>query len=71
MRISIPNVIIPHASTVQPVISTSKATERLLEFLSPSTGIAVLTGAGVSIDSGIRAYRGEHGRYLNPNYKSV
>jgi hypothetical protein len=31
----------------------------------------VLTGAGVSVDSGVKAYRGKDGRYMNPDYKCV
>jgi len=31
----------------------------------------LITGAGVSVDSGVRAYRGHNGRYLNPNYKPI
>jgi hypothetical protein len=32
-------------------------------------GTVLITGAGVSVDSGIRAYRGKEGHYSNPNYK--
>lgn len=31
-------------------------------------GTVLITGAGVSVDSGIRAYRGKEGHYSNPNY---
>ena len=41
---------------------------RVAEFLAPGN-VATVTGAGVSVDSGIRAYRGSKGIYLNPNYK--
>lgn len=34
-------------------------------------GTVLITGAGVSVDSGIRAYRGKEGHYSNPNYKWV
>jgi len=30
-----------------------------------------LTGAGVSVDSGLKAYRGKDGRYMNPDYKPI
>jgi NAD-dependent deacetylase sirtuin 4 len=49
-------------------IPPSEAIERVARFLAPGN-VTVLTGAGVSVDSGIRAYRGRDGRYLNPNYK--
>lgn len=32
-------------------------------------GTLIVTGAGVSVDSGIRAYRGKEGAYMNPNYQ--
>ena len=70
MRISIPSI--PSNGTYTPVLlPTTQIIQRLIEFLGASTGAAVLTGAGVSVDSGIRAYRGDHGRYINPNYKLV
>ncbi|EGN96840.1 hypothetical protein SERLA73DRAFT_58639 [Serpula lacrymans var. lacrymans S7.3] len=67
MRISIPTI--PHmvsASNAQ-IISPAAAVERIANFLAPGN-VTVLTGAGVSVDSGIRAYRGKDGRYMNPNY---
>lgn len=69
MRISIPTIpksvvsSIPTKAYTQPA-----AVERIATFLAPGNA-AVLTGAGVSVDSGIRAYRGKDGRYMNPNYK--
>jgi NAD-dependent deacetylase sirtuin 4 len=45
-----------------------EAIRRLADFIGHGN-VTVLTGAGVSVDSGIRAYRGEDGRYMNPNYK--
>ena len=70
MRLSVPGI--PHAilnTKPSPSIqSLAEATEALAEFIK-SGNIAALTGAGVSVDSGIRAYRGEDGRYMNPNYK--
>jgi NAD+-dependent protein deacetylase sirtuin 4 len=69
MRISVPHL--PHAllgrPPVQPV-PTAEAIERITAFLKPGN-VAVLTGAGVSVDSGIKAYRGKDGRYMNPDYK--
>ncbi|PCH36333.1 DHS-like NAD/FAD-binding domain-containing protein [Wolfiporia cocos MD-104 SS10] len=72
MRISVPTIpdaLLRTASASQ-TISPRAAAERVAEFLAPGN-VAVLTGAGVSVDSGIRAYRGAKGRYLNPNYKPI
>jgi NAD-dependent deacetylase sirtuin 4 len=68
MRINIPNITI-NAAYTPTLLPAAQTIQRLVEFLGASTGTAVLTGAGVSVDSGIRAYRGDHGRYINPNYK--
>ena len=70
MRISVPTIptsLISNASSSK-TISLSAAVARIAEFLAPGN-VAVISGAGVSVDSGIRAYRGAKGRYLNPNYK--
>jgi NAD-dependent protein deacetylase/lipoamidase sirtuin 4 len=69
MRVSIPNI--PSAllnASKAPEISLDFAIDRVATFLSLGHAVA-LTGAGVSVDSGIRAYRGKDGRYMNPNYK--
>ena len=70
MRVSVPTI--PHV--VSPAqtnpISTAAAIERIASFLA-SGSVTLLTGAGVSVDSGIRAYRGKDGRYMNPNYRCV
>lgn len=70
MRVSIPTIpaALLRSSTSTQTISPAAAAERVAEFLAPGN-VTVLTGAGVSVDSGIRAYRGSKGRYLNPNYK--
>jgi len=70
MRVSVPGIpqAILDAKHHLSIKSISEATERLVEFIGGSN-VALLTGAGVSVDSGIRAYRGEDGRYMNPNYK--
>jgi len=71
MRVSVPGI--PQAIlNAKPSLSISlaEATEILADFIK-SGNIAVLTGAGVSVDSGIRAYRGEDGRYMNPDYKCL
>ena len=67
MRISVPNILI-RSGAITPQISPASAIERIVAFLQPGN-VAALTGAGVSVDSGIRAYRGRDGRYMNPNYK--
>ena len=70
MRVSLPTI--PHV--VSPAqtnpISPAAAVERIASFLA-SGNVSLLTGAGVSVDSGIRAYRGKDGRYMNPNYRRV
>jgi NAD+-dependent protein deacetylase sirtuin 4 len=72
MRVSVPGLpqtILSAHSTTKP-ISVAEATHRLTDFISRGN-VALLTGAGVSVDSGIRAYRGDDGRYMNPSYKLV
>jgi len=72
MRIRVPDI--PHAilstSFAPPQISPAEAIDRIAAFLELGN-VAVLTGAGASVDSGIRAYRGRDGRYMNPNYKCL
>ncbi|TFY69331.1 hypothetical protein EVG20_g3189 [Dentipellis fragilis] len=70
MRVSVPTI--PHAlsPSLQPRISPAEAVDRIAEFLAPGN-VALLTGAGVSVDSGVKAYRGKDGRYMNPNYKPI
>ncbi|EPT03010.1 hypothetical protein FOMPIDRAFT_1028993 [Fomitopsis schrenkii] len=72
MRVSVPNIpeaILRAANAAQArAILPAEAVDRIASFLSPGN-VAVVTGAGVSVDSGIRAYRGSKGRYLNPNYQ--
>jgi len=70
MRVSIPGLpkAILSAKSSALDITPAEAIIRLAEFLG-SGNVTVLTGAGVSVDSGIRAYRGNDGRYMNPNYK--
>lgn len=67
MRVSVPTI--PHTVVSSGVpIPPAEAIERISTFLRPGN-VAVLTGAGVSVDSGVKAYRGKDGRYMNPNYK--
>ncbi|KAH7890861.1 DHS-like NAD/FAD-binding domain-containing protein [Phlebopus sp. FC_14] len=70
MRVSVPTI--PHVVTAKSAstISPAAAVERIANFLA-SGNVTLLTGAGVSVDSGIKAYRGKDGRYMNPNYKCV
>jgi NAD+-dependent protein deacetylase sirtuin 4 len=71
MRISVPTIPVLSVPSNVPRISRERAIERLAGFLAGSGGTTLLTGAGVSVDSGVRAYRGKDGRYMNPNYKCV
>lgn len=72
VRISIPTLpptphVPPSALTLLP---TRLAAAHLASFLDEGQGrTLMITGAGVSVDSGIRAYRGKEGHYSNPNYK--
>ena len=69
MRVSIPTI--PHtAKPTIPNVTLPEAIERLTDFLRRGA-TTVLTGAGVSVDSGIKAYRGKDGRYMNPDFQSV
>jgi hypothetical protein len=67
MRVSVPTIITGSGAPKQ-TISPAAAVERIADFLSPGK-VTLLTGAGVSVASGIRAYRGKDGRYMNPNYQ--
>jgi len=68
MRISIPNIT-SNGTYTPKLLPTTEIIQRLVDFLGGSTWAAVLTGADVSVDSRIRAYRGDHGLHINPNYK--
>ncbi|KAG8884156.1 hypothetical protein FRB99_004536, partial [Tulasnella sp. 403] len=78
MRITIPTIPLPafnpavklrtHPPTPKEI---EVASERIATFLERSKNALVITGAGVSVDSGIRAYRGSDGHYMNPNYKPI
>lgn len=67
MKISIPTLPNPTGSSpgyINPLahISQSSAIAHVKSFLDKGKGkTLVLTGAGVSVDSGIRAYRGSEG----------
>jgi NAD-dependent deacetylase sirtuin 4 len=73
MRITVPTLPVYPNLPPRPPTPPAAAIARLVDFLhagaSETGGVTVLTGAGVSVDSGVRAYRGSDGRYMNPNYK--
>lgn len=71
MRISIPSVPEQAArSTIQH--SVEQGAKLVADFLSAANGRAlIMTGAGVSVDSGIAPYRGENGRYLNQTFRPI
>lgn len=74
VRISIPTLpsLPPLPPSALTKLSARAAASHLAEFLDNGKGKTVmLSGAGVSVDSGIRAYRGKDGSYSNPNYKYV
>lgn len=72
MRLSVPNIppsiLAKSALCNVPSVLPAEAVQRIASFLS-SGKAAILTGAGVSVDSGVKAYRGKDGRYMNPDYK--
>lgn len=64
MRISIPSIPSSSSSRAQIDYTLTQATDLLADFLRNGNGKTMLmTGAGVSVDSGIAPYRGEHGHY--------
>lgn len=72
VRISIPTLPpAPHVpANALTLLPTRLAAAHLASFLEAGQGrTLMITGAGVSVDSGIRAYRGKEGHYSNPNYK--
>lgn len=62
---SLPSLVNRHP---RPTLTHAEIIDRVSNFISAGN-VTVLTGAGVSVDSGIKAYRGHDGRYLNPNFK--
>ncbi|CDO69353.1 hypothetical protein BN946_scf184746.g34 [Trametes cinnabarina] len=73
MRVSVPTIpdaVLRNAQQQKVTVTHAFAVDRIARFLARGNA-AVITGAGVSVDSGIRAYRGHKGSYLNPNYKPI
>lgn len=72
MRISIPSI--PSTST-RPFVeySLGEATSKVNSFLEAGQGkTLIMTGAGVSVDSGIAPYRGEGGHYtVHTTYRPI
>lgn len=72
MRISIPSI--PEQATRATIeYSLENASNMIAEFLSAAKGKAlVMTGAGVSVDSGIAPYRGQNGHYtVHKTYRPI
>ncbi len=72
MRISIPSI--PEQATRSTIeYSLETATNIVADFLSTAKGKAlIMTGAGVSVDSGIAPYRGENGHYtVHKTYRPI
>jgi hypothetical protein len=68
MGISIPTLKAPAVKFVNPNanITLAEASAKLATFLQKGKGrTCMVTGAGVSVDSGIRAYRGKEGSVLS------
>ena len=74
MRITVPTIpqylLTSSPSSTASKLTREAAVDRVATFLSGGNA-TIVTGAGVSVDSGIRAYRGKDGRYMNLNYKCV
>ena len=64
VRVSVPTIpasILAASNAAATKILPAEAAERVATFLAPGD-VTVITGAGISVDSGIRAYRGHDGR---------
>ncbi|KAG0264095.1 NAD-dependent protein lipoamidase sirtuin-4 [Mortierella polycephala] len=73
LRTSLSRAMTTATTTRRPEAPFAAAVQELAAFLRDGgSKIAVITGAGISTDSGIPDYRGENGTYtLNPEYKPV
>ncbi|SNX84656.1 related to NAD-dependent deacetylase sirtuin type 4 [Melanopsichium pennsylvanicum] len=72
MRISIPSIP-EQAKRATIEYSLENASKMVAEFLTAAKGKAlIMTGAGVSVDSGIAPYRGENGHYtVHKTYRPI
>ena len=70
MRISIPSL--PQTQRLLPTVTdVQEAVEQLYQLLDHNRRVLCITGAGVSVDSGISSYRGPNGLYVNKGYRPV
>ncbi|KAI8096841.1 DHS-like NAD/FAD-binding domain-containing protein [Halteromyces radiatus] len=63
----------PSMALIPPIFDIDKATESVIELIQQHNGqVLVITGAGISTDSGIPDYRGESGTYIrNPKHRPI
>lgn len=67
MRVSIPSL--PSGPHLPPTVrSVEQAVEKIEQLLTRNARPLVITGAGVSVDSGIKSYRGENGMYCTSHF---
>ena len=70
MRISIPSL--PQTQRLLPTVTdVQEAVEQLYQLLDHNRRVLCITGAGVSVGSGISSYRGPNGVYVNKGYRPV
>lgn len=70
MRISIPSLP-KHGHLAPTVRDVSEAVDKVGELLSGNRNVLAITGAGVSVASGLSSYRGENGLYMNESYRPI
>lgn len=70
MRISIPSL--PQTQHLLPTVTdVQEAAEQLHKLLDHNRRVLCITGAGVSVGSGISSYRGPNGLYVNKGYRPI